>query len=190
MKKIISIILVIVMAAAVTMPTFALSSGTTPIYADYSAAEGINVPVEYGVSNGFELLIPAMIQFNDETIGEGVYVSCTVAAINVVIGTGKMLRLTVSSASQTAQGTWELKVPSNDKTIADGTVNNEPVEYTVAKSKGGTALQNGNTVLEVRSLATDLRGVQELHCNTLGSHQSGTYEDYLTFTAQVVNAPQ
>ena len=191
MKKIISIILIIIMATAMTAPTFALSSGTDPKYDNVcSDPEGVEVPVEYGVANGFELLIPAVIGFNDDNIGEGKYVSCTIAAINVVIENDRQLKVTIFSQSdKNNTGTvWQLKVPETDANKQNGTFYNEEVDYTVAKDKGGTPLKNGDTVLTVASLAKDLAGYQNLHCNTLGSNQSGTYVDYLTFVAQVVNA--
>lgn len=185
MKRIISIILVLAMAVAMSLPTFALSSGTNPLYTDESTQGQAKADVEYGVSNDYELLIPAKIYFDDNTIGENVYVESTIGATNVVLSAKKALQIKVSSATPNAYGEWELRVPVNSTNQSNGTAYNDPVVYTVALSKGGEALKNGATVLTIPTLA--MMGEQTLYCNTLGSNQSGTYEDYLTFTAQIVN---
>ena len=186
MKKIISIILIIVMATAMTVPAFALSSGTTPQTQECSDAQGVPAIVEYGVSNGFELLIPAAIGFDDTTIGADKFVSFTVAAIKVILSKGQKLELKISSQSENEEKQWLLKVPDNETSQSDGSVNNEPIVYTIAMTKGGAALVNGNTVLTVPCLA--LSGYQVLHANTFGSNQSGIYVDNLTFLAQIVSA--
>ena len=50
MKKIISIILILTMLVAMSLPTFALSSGTTPEYKEVSKDGEYGAYVEYGAS--------------------------------------------------------------------------------------------------------------------------------------------
>ena len=187
MKKIISIILILTMIVAMSLPTFALSSGTKPEYSDESKDGPYDALVEYGASNGYELDIPPLISFTDDDM----YVTASVGACDVVLSTGWVLVLDVASKQPNDKGVWELRVPYNSENLANGTAKNEAVQYSVALTENGPALMNGDTVLVVRSLADENGSsavYQELHCNTDGSNQAGTYEDSLTFTARIVEA--
>ena len=195
MKKIISIILVIVIAVTVSMPVFALSD--TSVHTNkvsFSEAKqfGANALVEYGVDETFLVIIP-QINFNEGRLlsNGNINVESYVEVINPVIKTGRKLVITVAatSAIKSGKSVWELTVPTNAATI--------PVAYTVELAEVGTGettgvLTNGSTVLSMQPLDNRLefkngayRYRQILECNTLGSHQSGAYEDNLTFSLSI-----
>ena len=197
MKRIISIILAVVMIAAISMPIMAETDTDTETgkveYFGSAKVEGSNgmagsnTEVEYGVDEKFLVIIP-QINFNLGAEKNGkIEVQTYVEVINPIIIPGKKLIITVEAESaDDASDPWKLTVKSNPVT--------KPVVYEVKLDDprdGETSgvLKNGSTVLVLGALDDRLTGKdgfvrfrQKLNSSTVGSHQSGSYDDNLTFT--------
>lgn len=120
--------------------------------------------VKYGVSGGYELVIPDNVNFTSAGTLSG-----TVKASNVLIEQGRKLQVTVTSTNN-----WNLV--NNGSTIA----------YTV--KKGTTEVANNDVVLEVE--AGTAEGNTSLTFETTtdaiaAATKSGDHTDTLTFTAAV-----
>lgn len=195
MKRIISIILAVVIFAAISMPIMAetdTATGRVDQYGDVavegsSGMLGAPTEVEYGVDEKFLVIIP-QINFNLGTEKNGkLEVQTYVEVINPVIIPGKNLIITVEAESAaSASDPWKLTVKSNPVT--------KPVVYEIKLAdpvgdEESGVLKNGSTVLVLGALDERLSGEsgfirfrQKLNSSTVGSHQSGSYDDNLTFT--------
>lgn len=182
MKKIISIILVIVMATAMSMPIFAANhtfeaeeDGKVSVYEDGVVRPLPGVPITYGVSEKFTIEIPDFINFNDTNL----YAYGTIKGTNILLSRNQTLTVTVKS-----QNSWYM-LETNQPTVKlkyDMALNNH-------SGNGGTLVTNtNNVVFQALPMTEGLTKTEILYCTRAATNQAGEYKDTLTFTCQIVTS--
>ena len=143
MKKLLALALAVVMMMAIALPAFAANGsesksswGDTDKLTDAAANKYENfdnVVLEYGVAQGYEVTIPADINFgymNDIADGNPFQDKRTVSVSNVVIAGTERLVLTVASASSYTQTGASQTTPKTPWTMADLYGKSTAVSYT------------------------------------------------------------
>ena len=181
MKKIIALALALVMMAAIAVPTFAANKTFD------QAANSSTAIVEYGVGQTYTVTIPEKIVIDSASLNG----TADISASNVKIAGGNTLNVRVSSTyyddnntvDVTTDDTWVLKDITEDSESAD-------VNYMIQKTdvNGEKVVSAVTVVLAVESTTSGTggnTGAATLYFSTNGTSQVGTYQDTLTFTAEV-----
>ena len=185
MKKIISIILVIVMAITISMPVYAGTVSTKDFNHNTDAngtvgGEAHSSVVKYGVAGGFVMEIPSDITFLDTANGD--YVTEDIVARNYVLKTGQRLVVTVSTEQKESNGDWYMKEEATGVKLK---------YWMKLSNETSTVVKSGGEVFSVSPMETgddptvpgtnNLYKKQTLHCYRNLTNQAGKYRDLLTF---------
>ena len=164
MKKIIALVVAIVMMAAMAVPAFAA-------FKDDKAT----TTVKYGVNETYVVVVPSEITMNKEQDSNAASGSNTITiSAGYKIPAGKSVWVSVDSDNY-ADG-WYM-----DNTDSTGSADN--LGYTL--KAGETDIVAETPFMEAKAGVTTDAVVVTLNCATLGTDQAGTYEDVLTFSANV-----
>ena len=180
MKKIIALAIAIIMMAAIAIPAFATDNTLAQNGANSSTAD-----VTYGVDQLYTVIVPGAIGFGTASTQTAV-----VKAYNVIIPGNLQLQVSIASAESydfDKEGAQEPEEKDAWTMVEASQNGSAPVEYEVALTEGGTALENNDVVLyvnstEVSSANVDDAKTQTLYFSTDGTTESGNFIDVLTFS--------
>lgn len=166
MKKIVSMILVLVMAMSLGVPAIAAE------ITNNDAQQSANTTVKYGLDEGYIVVIPDSVVIDVET-EKG---QATLSAENVLIGYNKTLNVRVSGNDYS--DAWEL--------IDTADANNK-LKYTIGKTDGADDVVNNTVVLSTEAGANYNSKVEQVLYFELDEvvTKAGSYVDTLTFTVNV-----
>jgi hypothetical protein len=173
MKKFIALLLTAAMFCTMSITAFAITDSS--IITNTSGNDTADTLVEYGVSEGYTVTIPASVVIGDDGSGEA-----TLEVSNAMLFKESSLQIIIDGDSyDEAKSQWTLTG-----------VRNATLGYTVSNTDGELAPED--VVMEVAAGTAVDATVTEALTFELAEEvlYAGLYNDYLTFTVNVENRPK